>query len=207
VDSTGDFWFIRGNDAERRNADPDRKDQRVLGRIRPGGLSDSRAPIYETPYEDLTDKLPAFHSIEGIEYDPANEVMYFMARESDDALHLYRYDKFPDEPRMAWKSPELPRNDKSFTPNTAYGAGQPQIPKAAGDYVFVTYGYGGWTRIYDARDGSYVGTLKPNTIASNRQGEVDSHHPMVAYRLSSGEYVIFVQSSGKHRVTVYRWNP
>jgi hypothetical protein len=199
VDAEGTIWFLRGNEPGY---------ERILGRLEPKGLTPQGFPDYRLPHDDLTEKMPPLHHTYAMEYDPENNVMYFMAREKEgEEVRLHRYNDFPANPEKAWSSEPIPWEDKSFTPRFGYGAGTAKCPKHAGDYVFVPYGYGGWVRVYHAADGRFVTTLKPNTIPSGGAGDVDAHHALNAHQRKNGEYILFVESAGQSRVTVYRWRP
>lgn len=196
VDATGAFWSLRQAGVTSR-----------LLRTRCTGLNKLGVPLYAEAHENFTAKLPLFASIRAIEYDTAKDAMYFMAEETKGEMRLFRYDSFTTVPKLAWKSPALPIDDKSFTPKVSYGAGMPKYHKTVGDYVFVPYGYGGWVRVYAAVDGSFRGTMRPTGISGNQAGELDSNHGLTVQRLKSGEYILFVESAGLHRVTAYRWKP
>ncbi len=84
----------------------------------------------------------------------------------------------------------------------------------AGDYLFIaregSSGAMGVKRghvdVFRYDDASYVGWMQP-TEEIGHVGIMDITHGLRAFKRANGEYLVFIEDSGKARVLVYRWKP
>ncbi len=84
----------------------------------------------------------------------------------------------------------------------------------AGDYLFLAReGQSGrlgvkrgHVEVYRLDDGTFVGWMGPPDNLGH-VGIIDITHGMKAFRRANGEYLIFLEDSGRSRTIVYRWRP
>jgi hypothetical protein len=84
----------------------------------------------------------------------------------------------------------------------------------AGDYLFIAREGGsremgvrrGHVDVFRFDTGTYVGWMEP-TPEIGHVGIMDITHGMRAFKRDNGEYLIFIEDSGKARILVYKWRP
>ena len=143
-------------------------------------------------------------------YDTKNDIMYLggqsVSSVEDAVVRLCRYNNWSGTRTKAWDA-IIPYEDKSYTPETSYGAGRALSVRQAGQYLFIQYGYG-YIRVHDKDSGDYLGTIRPSLHGlKGGGGQVDITHGMTAYQRANGEYVIFTEDAGHNLVLMTRWNP
>lgn len=174
------------------------------------GLDGVGNPIYSAT-NSTTWKAPAeFGSVRKVVYDTKNDIMYVGGQATgsveDAVVRLCRYDHWTGDRIKVWDV-TLPYEDKTYTPETSYGAGRALSVRPVGQYVFIQYGYG-YIRVHDKDSGAYLGTITPGLHGFNGGGgQVDITHGMTAYRRKNGEYVLFTEDAGHNAVIMTRWNP
>ena len=80
----------------------------------------------------------------------------------------------------------------------------------AGDYLFMAgVDTRGQVRVYDFRDGRFVGMLNPGEEVGGVEatGWVDMVDAVFAQRRANGEYVVFVEEDARAKILLYRWTP
>ena len=80
----------------------------------------------------------------------------------------------------------------------------------AGDYLFmVGVDTRAQVRVYDIRDGRFVGLLNPGKEVGgvDATGWVDMPDAIFALRRKNGEYLVFVEEDGRNKIVLYHWNP
>jgi hypothetical protein len=77
----------------------------------------------------------------------------------------------------------------------------------AGDYLFVQYLRRMECRVYDARNGAYVGLIEPKSPLPDDQHDTlpEFRDHIRAVTGSSGEYLIFVADPRFGKTIMYRW--
>ena len=174
------------------------------------GLDGTGNPIYSAA-TSTTWKTPAeFSCIRKVVYDTKNDIMYLggqsVSSVEDAVVRLCRYNNWSGTRTKAWDA-IIPYEDKSYTPETSYGAGRALSVRQAGQYLFIQYGYG-YIRVHDKDSGDYLGTIRPSLHGlKGGGGQVDITHGMTAYQRANGEYVIFTEDAGHNLVLMTRWNP
>ncbi len=174
------------------------------------GLDSAGNPIYSAATSKTWKAPPEFGSLRKVVYDTRNDIMYLGGQSSgsveDAVVRLCRYDNWSGDRTKIWDV-NLPYEDKSYTPETSYGAGRALSVRQVGQYVFIQYGFG-YIRVHDKDSGAYLGTIKPSLHGFNGGGgQVDITHGMTAYLRSNGEYVLFTEDAGHNLVIMTRWNP
>jgi len=76
-----------------------------------------------------------------------------------------------------------------------------------GDYVFAVDSRYAHVYVLSTKDGSMVGYMKPNADVGGVSGWVDTPYGIEGVKLSSGEYVIYVEEDWDARILMYRWTP
>jgi hypothetical protein len=124
---------------------------------------------------------------------------------------IRRFDQWaPEQWKVRWQLVP-PYEDKSGGND---GDGNIMSMDVAGDYLFISREGGsrqlgvkrGHVDVYRFDDGSYVGWMEP-AQEYGHVGIMDITHAIKAFKRANGEYLIFLEDSGKARVLVYRWRP
>ena len=174
------------------------------------GLDTAGNPVYRAANSKTWKAPKEFGSLRKVVYDPKNDIMYLGGQASgsveDAVVRLCRFDRWTGVRTKVWDV-TIPYEDKSYTPETSYGAGRALSVRQTGQYVFIQYGYG-YIRVHDKDSGAYLGTIKPSLHGfKGGGGQVDITHGMTAYLRSNGEYVIFTEDAGHNLVIMTRWCP
>ena len=174
------------------------------------GLDDVGNPIYAAATSKTWPAPKEFGSVRKVVYDTKNDIMYIGGQSGgsveDAVIRLCRYNNWTGTRSMAWDV-TIPYEDKSYTPETSYGAGRALSVRQTGQYVFIQYGYG-YIRVQDKDSGAYLGTIKPSLHGFNGGGgQVDITHGMTAHQRANGEYVLFTEDAGHNLVIMTRWCP
>lgn len=80
----------------------------------------------------------------------------------------------------------------------------------AGDYLFmVGVDTRGQVRVFDIKDGRFVGTLDPGKEVDGVEstGWVDMVDAIFVLRRNNGEYLVFVEEDAHNKILLYRWTP
>ena len=80
----------------------------------------------------------------------------------------------------------------------------------AGDFLFmVGVDTRAQVRVYDMKDGRFVGMLNPGKEVGgvDATGWVDMVDAIFAQRRKNGEYLVFVEEDLRAKIVMYRWNP
>jgi len=130
---------------------------------------------------------------------------------------ICRYDHFlkGDKPgttegKLRWRT-VLPY----VTGSSGHESCEPMGFDVAGDYIFVPYtgaskdsGFKmGHVEVIRAEDAVPVGWMEPDPKTVGEIGLQDIRECLSAHKLSSGEYVIFLEDDYKAKVVMYRWKP
>lgn len=177
------------------------------------GLDESGNPIYRRASEVIYKNPKEFppSRLRRVFYVPDEDTL--IAGGSPDSeenvCNLFVcYDNWSNEAirKVRW-SVKVPRDDKAYTPEFSYGGGGVQAIAATGKYLFAAYGYG-YIRVHTLKDGSYVGTLRPNINGFKGSGGcVDSDNALNVTLRKNGEYVLFLENAGRNHVMMFRWTP
>lgn len=174
------------------------------------GLDRAGNPIY-TAVSSTTWNAPSeFGSIRKVVYDNTKNIMYIGGQTTgsveDAVVRLCRYDNWTGARTKVWDV-TIPYEDKSYTPETSYGAGRGLSVRQAGQYVFIQYGYG-YIRVHDKDSGTYIGTIKPTLHGfAGGGGQVDISQGMTVYKRKNGEYILFTEDAGHNHIVMTRWIP
>ena len=174
------------------------------------GLDSVGNPIYNAATATTWKAPGEFGSLRKVVYDPKNDLMYLGGQSrgsvEDAVVRLARYDHCSGARTKVWDV-TIPYEDKSYTPETSYGAGRALSVRQAGQYLFIQYGYG-YIRVHDKDTGAYLGTIKPSLHGFNGGGgQVDITHGMTAYQRANGEYIILTEDAGHNLIIMTRWCP
>ena len=174
------------------------------------GLDRAGNPVYTAASSSTWNAPPEFGSIRKVVYDNAHNIMYIGGQSAgtveDAVVRMCRYDNWTGARTKVWDV-AIPYEDKSYTPETSYGAGRALSVRRAGQYVFIQYGYG-YIRVHDKDSGAYLGTIKPTLHGfSGGGGQVDISHGMTAYKRKNGEYILFIEDAGHNHIVMTRWLP
>ena len=177
------------------------------------GLDERGNPIYRRASE-VSYKYPTEFPgdrLRRLFYIPGEDVMIAggsPGTEENACDLLICYDRWSDPAgRTNRWALNIPLNDKSYTPDTAYGGGAPVAMQACGKYLFVAYGYG-LIRIHQLDNGGYVGTIRPDINGFKGSGGcVDSDNALNVTLRKNGEYVLFLENAGLNHVMLLRWTP
>ena len=174
------------------------------------GLDGVGNPIYSAATSTTWNAPAEFGSIRKVVYDSRNDSMYIGGQSvgsvEDAVVRLCRYNHWTGARTKAWDV-SLPYEDKSYTPETSYGAGRALSVRQTGQYVFIQYGYG-YIRVHDKDSGAYLGTIKPSLHGFNGGGgQVDITHGMTASQRANGECVILTEDAGHNHIVLTRWCP
>ena len=80
----------------------------------------------------------------------------------------------------------------------------------AGDYLFmVGVDTRAQVRVFDMRDGHFVGMLEPGEEVGGvgATGWIDMVDAIYAVRRENGEYLVFVEEDAHNKILLYRWKP
>jgi len=80
----------------------------------------------------------------------------------------------------------------------------------AGDYLFmVGVQSRAQVRVFDMKDGRFVGMLEPGTEVDGTEatGWIDMPNAIHAVRRKDGEYLVFVEEDARNKILLYRWRP
>ena len=174
------------------------------------GLDSAGNPIYSAASSTTWKAPEEFGSLRKVVYDTHNDILYLGGQSvgsvEDAVVRLCRYNRWTGARTKAWDV-TIPYDDKSYTPETSYGAGRALSVRQTGQYVFIQYGYG-YIRVHDKDTGAYLGTIKPSLHGFNGGGgQVDLTHGMTAYQRANGEYVILTEDAGHNLIVMTRWCP
>ena len=174
------------------------------------GLDPVGNPIYRAANSKTWKAPKEFGSLRKVVYDPKNDIMYLGGQAGgsveDAVVRLCRFDTWTGARTKVWDV-TIPYEDKSYTPETSYGAGRALSVRQTGQFVFIQYGYG-YIRVHDKDSGGYLGTIKPSLHGfTGGGGQVDITHGMTAYLRSNGEYILFTEDAGHNLVIMTRWCP
>lgn len=170
------------------------------------------------------DKPQSWPWPEGIErvnrtlYDPKSDSLYLFCYLKGEIAESWgvigttarRYDgwlKGNHVLRWSVKMPINPKGSEKGGPLTAKSVA------LAGDYMFVGMvkddGPGQhYTHIYQLKDGSYAGSLKPDSEAvGDGFGWIDMVTGVQAIRRSNGEYLVLIEEDWRGKNLLYRWKP
>jgi len=187
---------------------------------------DAKGDLIYAPVERFCEVPAPFNSVQDWHYDDENDVMY-MGGGTDKyptegwghaAPVVARYSKWskPAERKLDWaiKVPfhhnDEPNVDARFVPVELV---------AAGDKLFLQYGNrdksyfcqdgeSGVTRVYNSKDGSYIGRMLPDGAGGVQGSWVDLVEGGIkAIKRSNGEYLILREENWKSKQIIYRWKP
>jgi hypothetical protein len=80
----------------------------------------------------------------------------------------------------------------------------------AGDYLFlVGVETRGQVRVFDMKDGRFVGLLEPGEEVGGvgATGWIDMVDAIFALKRENGEYLVFVEEDAHNKILLYRWTP
>jgi hypothetical protein len=107
---------------------------------------------------------------------------------------IARYDDWSRAPKLRYRI-DLPYiGGKQFIVSVAY----------AGELAFAVDCKSAEVFVYDLRDGSALGTMKPGPEVHGESGWVDFRDAIRAMRRKDGSYLVFVEEDYKGKSLVYR---
>lgn len=83
----------------------------------------------------------------------------------------------------------------------------PKSFSVAGDYIFVVNTANAKVTVYNKETAALVGTMSPGPEVGGTSGWVDIMEGIRAYKLGTGEYVVFVEEDLRGKILMYRWTP
>ena len=204
VDRQGDVWQASERDGVRQF--PFR------------GLDDEGNPIWSYTTMIQFDRPDELDRIKRLRYDAETDTMYLGGVTGEhENQHwkpmgpvLCRYDH--------WSQPSRTLRWKTVAPyergSSGHASCEPMGFDVAGDYVFIPYtgrsealGFEmGHVEIFDAKSGRSVEAMEPGRDIGEI-GLQDIRECLTAHRLSSGEYLVFLEDDFKAKVVMYRWKP
>jgi hypothetical protein len=183
-----------------------------------GGLDENRNPIWTYSTAVTFDRPPELERVKRLRYMAATDTMYLGGTAgADQNQHwkpmgpvLCRYDNWSGlERTLRWKV--VAPYEKG---SSGHESCEPMGFDVASDYVFVPYtgrskelGFAmGHVEVLRAESGARASSMEP----SAEIGEIglqDIRECLTAHRLSSGEYLVFLEDDWKAKVLMYRWKP
>ena len=189
VDATGDIW-----QAGRQSG---------IWRWRFRGLDEHGNPRYDPKAEHSTMPEPITDLLR-TEYLPETDTMYLSGQAKDRPIShgewgtagtvIVRYDEWSKAPRPRYRI-DLPYvADKQFIVSVAY----------AGELAFAVDCKSAEIFVYNLRDSSPLGSMKPGPEVHGESGWVDFRDGIRALRRKNGDYLVFVEEDYKGKSLVYR---
>ncbi|MHB1556366.1 MAG: hypothetical protein ACYC61_02680 [Isosphaeraceae bacterium] len=189
VDSRGDIW-----QAGRESG---------IWRWRFRGLDSHHNPQYD-PRPEHSPMPSPFNDLLRTESIPETDTMYLSGQTKDRPISngewgtagtvIVRYDDWSKSPKLRYRI-DLPYvGEKRFIVSIAY----------AGDLAFAVDCKSAEVLVYDLRDGSAVGSMKPGPEVHGESGWVDFRDGIRAIRRRDGSYLVFVEEDYKGKSLVYR---
>jgi sugar lactone lactonase YvrE len=189
VDSAGDIW-----QAGRESG---------IWRWQFRGLDEHGNPRYDPKPEHAAMPAP-FTDLLRTEYVPATDTMYLSGQTKDRPIShgewgtagtvIVRYDDWSKTPKRRYRI-DLPYvADKQFIVSVAY----------AGELAFAVDCKSAEIFVYNLRDGSALGSMRPGPEVHGESGWVDFRDGIRAVRRKDGGYLVFVEEDYKGKSLVYR---
>jgi sugar lactone lactonase YvrE len=189
VDAVGDIWQA-GRDSG-------------IWRWRFRGLDEHNNPRYDPKPEHAAMPAP-FTDLLRTEYVPGTDTMYLSGQTKDRPIShgewgtagtvIVRYDDWSKAPKRRYRI-DLPYvGEKQFIVSVAY----------AGDLAFAVDCKSAEIFVYDLRDGSALGSMRPGPEVHGESGWVDFRDGIRAVRRQDGNYLVFVEEDYKGKSLVYR---
>lgn len=206
VDDAGGIWL-----------NPERRRSQIM-HLPVTGFDEHGNPIYRLDAMKRYDRPAPFgpsddsYTIQRLAYDAKRDVMFaagWSTRLGKETGHrgfgdvIVRYENWTTNPTIRSEI-ELPVTDEEF-----------RSFAAAGDLIFVTRSKAinvdsntkANTRVYDSRDGRFLGTMAVGEIAHGETGWVDIPYGLNAMRRSNGEHLVTVEENWKSKQLLYRIPP
>ncbi len=188
VDSAGDIWQA-GRDSG-------------IWRWRFRGLDAHKNPQYDSKSEHVPMPAP-FTDLLRTEYVPQSDTMYLSGQTKDRPISggewgtagtvIVRYDDWSKTTRLRYRI-DLPYvGERQFIVSIAY----------AGELAFAVDCKSAEVFVYNLRDGSTVGSMKPGPEVHRESGWVDFRDGIRVLRRKNGSYLVFVEEDYKGKSLVY----
>ena len=197
VDERGDIWEANG---------------KTIARVPFEGFAPDGTPRFGTRQEF---EAPApWDSLQRVYYNSTTDTLFLAGYTPDKkeetwgiiGKEMARYDGWLKGNRMPTWTKAVPHD---FKPES----GPRVIMKSmsiAGDYLFmVGVDTRAQVRVFDMKDGRFVGMLDPGEEVGgvDSTGWVDMPDAIFAQRRANGEYLVFVEEDARNKILLYRWTP
>jgi len=211
VDKNGDIWVALGS--------------KGVGHFKYKGLDSKGNPIYsykDGDYEEFP--LPdEFEEINRLDYDSDTDTMIIggysvdLPRPAGESgligSEIARYNTWKAGRKLIWRT-AIPHTVESANTQSSVGGGavSPLCLEAAGDMVFVGYVNSGGEHlkgtkppiaVYSAKNGKYIGVLRPDANVGSTSGWLDLSGAVNAIKRSNGDYVVLAEEDFAGKNIIY----